>query len=92
MGSRATEKGCGQMKRNHRRRRTILSLLLCAVLLSGSVSMTAAEELSVATPTDLAVEEEPFRMTETLEGAKITVTSEAGVIPEGSALTAARAG
>ena len=50
------------MKRNHRRRRTILSLLLCAVLLSGSVSMTAAEELSVATPTDLAVEEEKTTM------------------------------
>ena len=80
------------MKRDRGRRRTILSLLLCAVLLSGSVSMTAAEELSVATPTDLAVEEEPFRMTETLEGAQITVTAEAGVIPEGSALTAARAG
>lgn len=79
------------MKRIRGRCRKILSILLCAVLLSCSISMTAAEELSAATPTDLAAEEEPFRMTETLEGTRITVTAEAGVFPEGSTLTAARA-
>ena len=79
------------MKRIRGRCRKILSILLCAVLLSYSISMTAAEELSAATPTDLAAEEEPFRMTETLEGTRITVTAEAGVFPEGSTLTAARA-
>ena len=78
------------MKWNRGRRRKILSILLCAVLLSGSISLTAAEEPGTATPTDLTAKQEPFRMTETLDGARITVTADAGVFPEDSTLTAAR--
>ena len=78
------------MKWNRDRCRGILSILLCAVLLSGSISITAADEPGIATPTNLTAEQEPFRMTETLDGARITVTSDAGVFSADPILTATR--
>ena len=78
------------MKRNRGSHRRLLSILLCLMLLTGGISVTAAEEYAVATPTDLAAEPEPFRMTETLDGVRISITAEAGVIPAETGMTVSR--